>query len=206
MRKLFLATGALIAACSTPALAQDAKPVDIYVGAVAGWDRVTLDYESEDGSEDGLMYGVTAGVDYTFGADEGPFLGVEVEYADSDVSESATDLLIIGDEAKLSAGRDLYIGARAGFHASNWIKLYAKGGYTNAKVKGRYFDGVDTYRDSLDMDGFRIGAGAESSLGGPVALRVEYRYSDYGEAEYEGFDTGVSASRNQVVASLLAKF
>ena len=69
-----------------------------------------------------------------------------------------------------------------------------------------YNDNAGTsFKASDNLDGYRIGAGAEYGFG-RYGARLEYRYSDYGNYKYNGVDTGISAKRHQVVVSLLAHF
>ena len=65
---------------------------------------------------------------------------------------------------------------------------------------------MDRFSESDEIGGIRAGVGAEIGLGDTFALRVEYRYSDYGEYTYEGIGTGLNISRHQGVAGLVAKF
>ena len=85
----------------------------------------------------------------------------------------------------MNAGRDIYVGARAGILANPDLLLYVKGGYTNARYNvNSSFDG-DEYRAKIDTDGFRVGAGAEYALNENTYAKLEYRYSNYGEAELD---------------------
>ncbi|RYG54980.1 MAG: porin family protein [Alphaproteobacteria bacterium] len=128
-------------------------------------------------------------------------LGIEGEYSDSNLKESVSDVLVRGDRASLKTGRDLYAGIRIGGEITPGIMLYAKGGYTNAKVKASYSDGVDSLRGSDELEGYRLGAGVETTIRGFIG-RVEYRYSDYGN--YEGL--GLQPDRHQVAAMLGYRF
>jgi outer membrane immunogenic protein len=78
-------------------------------------------------------------------------------------------------------GRDIYVGARVGTTVGANTLLYAKAGYTNARVRTTY-DGPGTALDfdvGENLDGFRVGAGAEFALGPNSFLKTEYRYSNY---------------------------
>lgn len=195
MKNVLIAAAALTA-ISAPAYAQEASNFGgAKIGAVIGYDKVRL--ESEDlgsGSKDGFLYGVTAGYDFDLGS---AVVGIEGEFADATTKETVGDLAVDGFEASLRAERDLYVGARVGFKASDTILIYAKGGYTNAKFKLTATDGVDTLSASDELDGYRIGAGVEYTNGQAFG-RLEYRYSDYGRYKVDGVDTGIDASRHQV--------
>ncbi|MFN6936409.1 MAG: outer membrane protein, partial [Tsuneonella sp.] len=110
------------------------------------------------------------------------------------------------DEVRLSAGRDLYVGGRLGFQAGASTLFYVKGGYTDARLKGSYDDGVTVVSESDSLGGFRVGGGLEQKFGSNFAVRAEYRYSDYGEYSYDGFNTGISVSRHQGMLGLIGKF
>jgi outer membrane immunogenic protein len=179
MRILATAALALAAASATPAFAQDADApfTGPRVEALAGWDRVSIDGESESG----VSYGGAIGYDLQRGS---AVFGVEGEFAGSTVD--ATD-----SGVTVKAGRDLYAGVRVGVVASPNTLIYAKGGYTNARVV------VETtgFRDGANLDGFRLGAGVEQNFG-KFYGKVEYRYSNY-ESDFD---------RHQVLAGLGVRF
>lgn len=205
---------AALAAVALAAPAQARDGIRISGAALVGYDEVELDADLDPelgfdegdvdiGSEGDVLYGVSVGVETKLGS--GVF-GVEAEYADSQVSRSAGDLLVDGDSARLSAGRDLYLGLRGGYWLSPRVLFYAKGGYTNARFTARYDDGDGSVtRDHTNRDGFRLGAGVEYALTRNLGLRGEYRHS-----EYESLDTGlgvaIDANRDQFVAGLVAGF
>lgn len=213
MRKALQIAALACAATATPAFAQDGSDdwSGVYIGALAGYESVTFDLDDDVWGEDagsesdnGFQFGVNLGADFDTGS---AVIGLEAEVSGSQVEESVTDIDVEGDEAKLEAGRDLYVGARAGFKANDNLRVYAKGGYTNAKAILRYHDGTEeVFRDSDTLDGFRIGAGVESRFDGGFRLRGEYRYSNYGEYSFEGEDSGISVSKHQVVLGIAYGF
>lgn len=204
--KKIIATAALAAAlAATPGLAQEeAESVGGFkLGAVVGLDSVTLDDGVTKGSEEGLIYGITAGYDAELG---GAVIGVEAELAGSTTDRTETGLLVPGDTAEISAGRDIYLGLRLGAKVGKGI-VYLKGGYTNAAITLDYDDNAGTaFRVTDEMDGFRLGAGAEFPITKGIAVRAEYRFSDYGEYRINGVGSGVDVRRNQGVVTLIAKF
>ncbi len=202
MKKL-LFTGVAVSALAfaTPAFAQEEEATvgGAFVGVIVGYDEVKLDDGTTSGSEGDVAYGVTAGYDFALGSTA--FVGVEVEAAESEVGVTATDVLVVGDSLSMAAGRDLYVGARVGFEVSGNTRLYAKGGYSNARVSVVYDDGVTVLSDGDNLDGFRLGAGGEVDVGA-VTVRGEYRYSSYGEV----LNSGVDISRHQFMIGLLGRF
>ena len=191
---------ALAASLAAPAMAQDAgTPFDgPYVAGMVGYDKVRIDTPVGAGSDDGILFGGVVGFDKNI---RGVVIGVEGEFTDSNVKESAEDVLALGDSVSLKTGRDLYAGVRLGGEVVPGFLLYAKGGYTNAKVKAVYDDGVTVESGSDNLQGYRLGAGVETNVAGFLG-RLEYRYSDYGN--YEG--TGLKPDRHQVALMLGYRF
>lgn len=203
MKLLFVSVSAVAAVLATPASAQEeTKFSGPYVGVNAGYDHVTLDDGTDKGSKDGFEFGVVAGYDVqasTFVA------GIEAEVSGATTKESVSNVFLVGDRFSLKASRDLYIGARAGYVVAPNVLLFAKGGYTNARFTASYSDGAGTVvKDGDNLDGYRLGAGIEYRAD-RFGARLEYRYSDYGEYSTQGFNTGISARRQQVVATVIAK-
>ena len=211
-----LVAGSMLAA-ATPAMAQDSENFDGFrLEALAGYDVTqagsSVDTEGEnDESIEGVSYGIGAGYDFDAG---GVVLGLEAEYtgstAEVEVNEGDVEAFGIGN---VSAGRDLYLGARVGVKANDDLLVYAKGGYTNATFDIRTVGGDVEYRADIDTDGFRVGAGLEYAMSNNTFAKVEYRYSNYSSAEidYEGdapdVDLGeIDLDRHQVMAGFGFRF
>ncbi len=189
---LILAT-ASATALTVPAAAQDNSAfTGPRVEGIAGFDisKAGSDVDNdlndeEDQSIDGFMYGVGAG--YDIGMGERGVLGVEAELtgstADTEVVDG--DLEDIGFGAQLDTGRDIYVGARAGYVVSPNLLLYAKGGYTNARYNLLADDGTTELETDVDLDGWRVGAGAEYAVSENSFVKLEYRYSNYTEGEFD---------------------
>lgn len=161
--------------------------------ALIGYDNVSVDLSDlgfEDGDKGGFAYGV--GLGYDFAVSEKAAIGIDVEYSDS---STKVEVEVAPEFARVSTGRDLYVGARATFAVSDSVNLYAKAGYTNARIKAFYDDGIDTFSESANGDGIRGGVGAQFSVG-QAYLLAEYRYSNY-----EG-----GFSRNQGMVGIGVRF
>jgi outer membrane immunogenic protein len=195
MRNYVLAA-LLAGAAATPAMAQEAaSPFSgVRVEGLVGYDRPSI----EDEGSDGVVYG--AGVGYDFQSRGGLVIGVEGEATDSTADDCIADFDITGDELCARAGRDFYAGARVGTAVSPNVLLYAKGGYTNARIGLDYEDGTAgttaDFDESRNLDGLRAGAGVEFAIGPNSYAKTEYRYSNY----EGGFD------RHQVVAGFGFRF
>ncbi|MGB7418265.1 MAG: outer membrane beta-barrel protein [Erythrobacter sp.] len=215
---LCLGSTAMLAA---PAAAQSDDPFTGFrLEVVGGYDQSRAgssidDDADEDNDEsiEGFTYGAGAGYDFNAG---GFVVGVETELTDSTAETDFIDGDVegIGFGTAVNAGRDIYVGARVGALVTPSTLLYAKGGYTNARYNiEASFDG-DEFRQSIDADGFRIGAGAEYTFGSNSFAKLEYRYSNYsdGEIDFEqdGFDDvdlgDIDLDRHQVMAGVGFRF
>ncbi|OYW44614.1 MAG: hypothetical protein B7Z08_11055 [Sphingomonadales bacterium 32-68-7] len=195
---LFAAVSA--AALAVPAAAQDS---DTFTGfrieALGGYDSSqpgsTVDVPNVDQSFDGVNYGVGVGYDVDLGS---VVLGAEAEFMES---EAKTDFDTSGFAtygiANVDAGRDFYVGARAGFKLGDRTLIYGKGGYTNAKYNLLATDNTTDTETNLKTDGWRVGGGAEVALTDRFFVKGEYRYSNYGGGEIES-PTGVESDNFDV--------
>jgi outer membrane immunogenic protein len=192
--KKYLVVALLAGTIATPAFAQDARNFEgPRVEAQIGYDSVDVEGEASDG----LSYGVALGYDFQRG---GAVFGVEAEASDSSVDECVTGVTVATDELCAAAGRDLYVGGRIGAVVSPRVLVYAKAGYTNARVRLDYEDGTAATAPDFsvgeNLDGVRVGGGLEFALSRNAFMRAEYRYSNY----EQGFD------RHQGVAGIGFRF
>lgn len=218
MRTLIISLAVAGTALATPAFAQDANPAftGFRIGALGGYDGIRpgssedSDLDGDDETVNGFLYGVDAGYDFALG---GALVGAEVEYTDSTgkVETSRTDPNFFGF-GRVSTGRDLYVGARAGILATPSTLVYAKGGYTNARLNVLASDGTTDQRENFEVDGYRIGAGVEQAIGTRAYAKLEYRYSNYSNADFEFRDGSTTSNfdidtdRHQVVAGVGIRF
>lgn len=221
MRTKLLAATAVAAATlfSAPAFAQDTAPAPtsgFRIGAIGGLDIVRpgstedSNIDGDDQSIEGFLYGIEAGYDIPLG---GAVLGIEAELSDSTAktTTSTSDPNFFG-YGEVKSGRDIYVGARLGFEASPGTLVYAKGGYTNARLNVLASDGETSLRENFQLDGWRLGAGVEQSIGRNTYAKLEYRYSNYTDADFE-FANGdvtdrfsVDTDRHQIVAGVGFRF
>src|SRR3546814_12326622 len=81
-----------------------------------------------------------------------------------------TDALGYG---RVKAGRDLYLGVRAGFKATPATLIYAKGGYTNQRLDLIAGDEDSETGEHFNLDGYRLGAGVEQKVGSNAYAKAE---------------------------------
>jgi outer membrane immunogenic protein len=207
MRTIIL--GALLASTlATPAVAQESAPfTGFHVEGLVGYDIVKEGEADLDDNSDGVMYGGNIGYDFQLG---GAVAGIEAELTDSSTKARGTDLLLAGDSARIDLDRDIYVGARVGFAIAPSTLLYAKGGYTNARIKARYNDGLGaTLTEGVTLDGYRLGAGIEQkfNLFGPSGfIKGEYRYSNYKNLDFNDADVDTDIDRHQMLVGVGVRF
>ncbi|MDB5663252.1 MAG: porin family protein [Sphingomonas bacterium] len=167
-----LATVAAMATAA-PALAQESAPfTGARVEGIVGWDRL-----QDRGHNDDVMYGVSGGYDMQMGS---ALVGIEAEAADSNNKTCFGAQTAADPRVCAKAARDLYVGGRVGTVVGGRTLLYAKAGYTNARVKLTSDDGTNQVTLARDnLNGARVGAGAEYAVGPNSFVKAEYRYSNY---------------------------
>ena len=206
------------AALAAPAFAQDAPTTFTgpRAGVILGYDQIQPGRgpDSDIGSDhraQGLTYGGDLGYDAAIG--NSLVIGAEGEVTGSTgkVSNSPTNAAALG-YGRVKAGRDLYIGGRVGVRAAPSTLIYAKGGYTNQRLDLTASDGTTETGAHYNLDGYRVGAGVEQAIGGKAYAKIEYRYSNYGDARLEypnGANTNnfnVDTDRHQIVAGVGVRF
>jgi len=220
MKKILAALAVSPVLSAAPALAQDAQATFTgpRIEATVGWDKsrsgssvdndVTRDI---DQSIDGLVYGGGIGFDAAIG--ESAVIGAEAELTDSTANADNEGVPNTFNLGRVEAGRDIYVGARAGLIVGEKMLVYVKGGYTNARFNLVGTDGTVSLDQRLDTDGWRIGGGVETAIGENAFAKVEYRYSNYNEGEFDFNGTTPDSSRfridtdrHQVVASVGFRF
>ena len=215
----FLIAAGSLAAIGTPAMAQDAVDgpftgprAEVLLGYDISKAGSTIDDDANpnnDQSIDGLNYGVGIGYDYNAG---GVVLGLEGEYTGSTAKTEFNDGDFEGiGLGNVETGRDLYVGLRAGILAQPDLLVYVKGGYTNASYNLRSNGDVNIDQD-LRTDGYRVGAGVEYALTEQTFAKLEYRYSNYSNAEIDFEDGGdvnvpdIDLDRHQIMAGFGFRF
>jgi outer membrane immunogenic protein len=205
------------AAFAAPVAAQTVDPVFTgpRIEGTIGWDNLKAgsSVDAPGGgdrqSTDGLMYGVGLGYDLAIG---GVVVGAEAELADSTARTGRRSYTQDFGYGRVNAGRDIYVGARAGIEVAPSTLVYVKGGYTNARLNvlaGNSNLSTDT---DFNLDGWRVGAGAEHALSPNSFVKLEYRYSNYnrGDIRYpDGASTArfdVDTDRHQIAASYGFRF
>lgn len=143
----------------------------------------------------------------------GAALGLEGEYAKTEASTRFDTASFSGiGGSNLDGGRDLYLGARVGAPVTDTLLFYVKGGYTNASLNVLTSDNITDSATNANLDGWRVGAGAEYASNESVFLKTEYRYANYEEGEFNapsgmiGDRIGVDLDRHQFMVGVGGRF
>jgi len=182
MKKIVIVGAALIA---MPAAAN----AQGYAQIQTGFDSVSVLGESDEG----IAYGGAIGYDFTVGGNW--FIGVEGSIDDSSTKYCVSDVDVVGDRLCAKTGRDLSAVLRLGTNLGEKGQLYVLGGYTNARLKLTYTDGVDSESIGDNGDGFRLGAGYKQNFSGNLYGKIEYRYSNY-ESDFSRHNALVALGMN----------
>ncbi|MBB3953235.1 outer membrane protein [Novosphingobium sediminicola] len=210
-RPALLAASGLIALSATPAMAGaphigwENPELSIYGGPVITYESLTLSDTavSQGLTTHGMSYGGLVGMDSRTG--ERSRVGLEAELSGSTASWSETQAGV--GTARIGLGRDFFIGGKLGYMLAPRLYAYAKAGYTNLLVTADFTDttGFRTH-GSFSNSGWRGGAGLEYFLSKNARLRVEYRYSSYGDLSINGVKTGLTLDKHQVATSMTYGF
>ena len=190
----------VIAGLAAALSAQSASAGTLRAEAIAGWDRVAQGSSPYslptmfNGSASGAVYGGAIGYDQPVG----PAISIGI---DAELDSSTAKKTDFGNT--FNARRDLYVGGRVTLSVSPVTKVYAKLGYSNARLSG-YQGPVNlpggitfgNFTTAYDVDGMRVGAGLQQDILPKVYLLAEYRYTKYKR----------TVSRNQVVAGVGIRF
>lgn len=189
--------GAALAA--TPAAAQD-EFSGFRIEAVGGWDNLGVDYDDDvfnggKRDDDGFTIGAGAGYDVQMGQF---VFGPEAEFTESTLDREYQEQGLrpanpiatpISATYNIEAGGDIYVGGRAGYAVSPNFLLYGKIGYSWHKlaIEGTGSDNgaAFTIDEQIDLGGLRLGAGGEMNFTDSFYGKIEYRYSNYNEGDFD---------------------
>jgi outer membrane immunogenic protein len=210
---LFAAASAM--AFAIPAAAQNENTftgprVEALVGYDSSQPGSSVNVPGANDNFDGVNYGVGVGYDFDLGS---AVVGVEGEFMESEAHTEFDTTGVTGfGVSNIDAGRDLYVGGRVGFKVGPNSLIYAKAGYTNATYNVLATDNATDTATDLELDGWRVGGGAEVAVNNNIYVKGEYRYSQYSEGQVEApngatsseFD--VDVDRHQFVVGVGARF
>lgn len=184
MKKLKYVVAVAATVFAMPAFAQQGPRIE----ARMSYDRPVVVTEYWDGTDDiresagvdGFTYGGEVGYDMVSGqAMFGVYAGIEGSTA------RECDELYGADEVCIRTGRNITVGGRIGYVYARGSAIYAKGGYSNGRVRATYEDFedvLDSVNEGENLNGFHTGAGFETTVVVNSYLKLEYVYTNYAGA------------------------
>jgi len=214
-----------MAGLAAPASAQD-EFSGFRIEALAGYDNEGVDYDDDvlnggKRDDDGFDIGAAAGYDVQM---DRFVIGIEADFIESTLDKEydergtrpprpaqpiATPISAIYN---IESGGDISVSARAGYVVSPTFLLYGKIGYSWHKlaIEGSGVDNAVPFNidEQIDLAGLRLGIGGEMNFTESFYGKIEYRYSNYNEADFDvrGADitldplfSGIDVVRHQVL-------
>lgn len=223
MRLGYFAALLAATAAACPAFAQEDNFSGLRGEVRVGWDSTgvdaafpdpddadeTLTVDSDDG---GITYGAELGYDLQLG---NVVLGA---YGGLDFSQVEACGEVLGDDLGCAdTGRNLTAGVRAGYVLGDSVLVYAKGGYSNGRLRFDYDGDVedddnDPVAFSRNRGGYHFGGGFEVALNPNLYVKAEYVYTDYGRFDYafgdedDPLSARIGANRHQATAGIGFRF
>lgn len=203
MRVIVSATVATVLAAATAAPATAAEFNGPFVGAQVGW-------QSEKMKNTDSSFGLTPVDDTVNSVTGGIYVGYDKRVADRVVigaeagldfaSDDETQASVAGMTYSVDPKYSFDLTARAGYLVTPETMVYARGGYTNARVGTSVASLAGIQSDSDNQDGWLAGAGVERQIKDNISARLEYRYSRFSQ------DSDGKDNRNRVLAGLSYRF
>ncbi|GAA5539844.1 MULTISPECIES: outer membrane protein [Brucella/Ochrobactrum group] len=222
---LLASTVALIAATGAKAadavIEQEPAPVVVaptftwngaYIGGQVGYGWGKSDFSGDlftygNVKPDGFLGGLYAG--YNFDLGNNVVLGIDGDITYNDVSKGIDiydgDLAVGSFENKLRWSGA--VRARAGYAFDRFLPYIAGGvAFGNIKNSGD-IDGIG-FSESKTLTGWTIGGGVDYAATDNLILRLEYRYTDYGDKDLDfgGLSVNNDFKTNEVRLGVAYKF
>lgn len=189
-----------------------------YIGAQIGkaWGKSNFTDAnfSDDLKPDGFLGGIYAG--YNFDVGSNVILGVEADLNLGNITDSEFEDFgggfAAGAESELRWSGA--VRARAGYAIDRFMPFIA-GGVAFGNVKNLGYLNLPVHfsaADSQTLTGWTAGAGIDYAATDKIVLRLEYRHTDYGNADFSGsnsifsFDTGNTFKTNDLRLGVSYKF
>lgn len=208
MKKLLLASAAVLLFASAPVMAADAineapivdMPVGFnwtgaYIGVQAGYGRADVDRSnpaiSNSYDANGFLGGVHVGYNHQI---DQFVVGIEgdIEWANLDGDDNGAGGTI--DETDFNWTGS--VRARLGY-AFDRVLIYGTGGVAFANIDQNNAGGVPASIGKT-YTGWTVGGGAEYAFTDNLTTRIEYRYSDFGTENFA--PAGLAAFSNDIVS------
>lgn len=227
MKKLLL-TSTFLCVMSGYALAADAvvyeAPPEVYVAPVFNWTGAYIggqagylwgDGDLSDGTDsidvdpDGWLGGIYVGYNYQF--TNNVVLGIDADFAWTGADDSTT--VFDGEDLVGSLDSELdwegAVRARLGYAVDRFLP-YIAGGVAFGRLNHDVFDalGAPSGSDDDTSVGWTLGVGLEYAFTDNIIGRAEYRYTDFGDFDFDinGTSASTDLTTNDVRLGIAYKF
>jgi outer membrane immunogenic protein len=171
----------------------------LYVGGAVGYGVGASEFSSSgagnflDVNLNGAQWIATVGYDFQLSPTW--VLGLFADYAFGEVEGNTAGVNVTATPGiNVTVDKQWAVGSRLGVLATPSTLLYASAGYTAARFVLLEFN---TKRAEQKLDGFFVGLGVEQAFGRNLSLKLDYRFSDYGEDMSVGLGSGITV-QNEV--------
>lgn len=187
---------------ATGAFAGPDEFAGFYAGAHFGYIHGHAEVDSDSMSESGSMGGVQAGFNFVNG---GLMYGLETDISLNNAGpEGGCDY--VGGTCDFDTGPMASLRARVGYTNDKFL-VFATGGIVGTRFDLVSFDGGGARVDDVGRGafGWTVGAGVEYMLGDVTSVKLEYRYVNLQETDFNSFtagDTDVDMDFHSIMAGV----
>ena len=178
----------------------------LYVAGSVGYGIAVTDFDEQhsnllggtaanrhDLSATGLTGTVAVGYDHMLR--NGLVAGIFADYTYGDL-DGKVSLNYLTNALEMTYSDQWAVGARLGFVRSCCTMWYLTAGYAHAKVELEQL--------KANMDGYFLGGGVEQQIRSNLSLKLEYRFSDYGDTNLYTFRSGCCSQTVDVESQIHA--
>ncbi|KAB2690326.1 outer membrane protein [Brucella tritici] len=177
-----------------------------YIGGQIGygWGKSKLDdgFDTLELKPDGFLGGLYAG--YNFDLGNNVVLGVDGDVTYNNLKDDFTGA---GGSLESKLRWSGAVRARVGYAFDRFLP-YIAGGVAFGQVKNSGNVGLAEFSESKTLTGWTAGAGVDYAATDNVIVRLEYRYTDYGDKDFNlgGFNVNDDFKTNEVRLGVAYKF
>ncbi|MFC3215690.1 outer membrane protein [Novosphingobium panipatense] len=184
MKKLIIASAALLAASSVSATVSAVTFNGPFVGAQITWNHdeagsvgTSVGRVNPSNEHDAFIGGAFVGYDYkiapkvVIGAEAGFSIGAD----DALTGGAAGSALVLDPKYSID------VSTRAGYLVQENTLVYVRGGYSNVRANVRLTEASGVRSGEDNRDAWMVGGGVEHAITQNISARLEYRYSDLSE-------------------------
>jgi outer membrane immunogenic protein len=184
---------------AAPVVAQAYDWSGFYLGAHGGYVSTTAEALGEDEDFNGGLVGAHAGINFQSG---NIVYGIE---GDVNHTFNENEYVIGGVTAEAGTEWQASVRARLGFALDRTL-VYATGGVAFTDAYAQASAGGVTLEVDDNFTGYTVGGGLEHAINDEWNIRGEYRYSDFGDGDFDIPGAEIDLTQHQVTVGVSFKF